>query len=377
MLRNYIQSYLNNMKDILKSKSTNRGKKNLEPVKVANSIVVIGLIIFLIISIICAVGIGSVKIPVADVYRIISYKIFGIKGLESAIQGQFVDIIWQIRLPRVLLGVVVGMGLALGGVVMQATVQNPLADPYILGISSGAILGATFFILVGSNILTGTFQSIGIAFWAFIGALMSSIMVFKLSSIGGRITSTKLVLSGMVVSIICSAFSSLMVYLTNDNNAVRSISEWAMGSLTGGKWSNLWFPTIITFILIAFFLCQYRIMNTMLLGDEAAITLGIDLSKYRKLYMIMVSILTGVLVSSCGIIGFIGLVIPHITRSLAGSNHKNNLPIATLIGGIFLVWADVLARIILKNMEMPIGIITSVIGAPFFIYIILKRAYSF
>ncbi|SUY65993.1 FecCD family ABC transporter permease [Clostridium tetani] len=365
------------MKDILKSKSTNRGKKNLEPVKVANSIVVIGLIIFLIISIICAVGIGSVKIPVADVYRIISYKIFGIKGLESAIQGQFVDIIWQIRLPRVLLGVVVGMGLALGGVVMQATVQNPLADPYILGISSGAILGATFFILVGSNILTGTFQSIGIAFWAFIGALMSSIMVFKLSSIGGRITSTKLVLSGMVVSIICSAFSSLMVYLTNDNNAVRSISEWAMGSLTGGKWSNLWFPTIITFILIAFFLCQYRIMNTMLLGDEAAITLGIDLSKYRKLYMIMVSILTGVLVSSCGIIGFIGLVIPHITRSLAGSNHKNNLPIATLIGGIFLVWADVLARIILKNMEMPIGIITSVIGAPFFIYIILKRAYSF
>ncbi|RXI55384.1 iron ABC transporter permease [Clostridium tetani] len=377
MLRNYIQSYLNNMKDILKSKSTNRGKKNLEPVKVANSMVVIGLIIFLIISIICAVGIGSVKIPVADVYRIISYKIFGIKGLESAIQGQFVDIIWQIRLPRVLLGVVVGMGLALGGVVMQATVQNPLADPYILGISSGAILGATFFILVGSNILTGTFQSIGIAFWAFIGALMSSIMVFKLSSIGGRITSTKLVLSGMVVSIICSAFSSLMVYLTNDNNAVRSISEWAMGSLTGGKWSNLWFPTIITFILIAFFLCQYRIMNTMLLGDEAAITLGIDLSKYRKLYMIMVSILTGVLVSSCGIIGFIGLVIPHITRSLVGSNHKNNLPIATLIGGIFLVWADVLARIILKNMEMPIGIITSVIGAPFFIYIILKRAYSF
>lgn len=377
MLRNYIQSYLNNMKDILKSKYTNRGKKNLEPVKVANSIVVIGLIIFLIISIVCAVGIGSVKIPVADVYRIILYKIFGIKGLESAIQGQFVDIIWQIRLPRVLLGVVVGMGLALGGVVMQATVQNPLADPYILGISSGAILGATFFILVGSNILTGTFQSVGIAFWAFIGALMSSIMVFKLSSIGGRITSTKLVLSGMVVSIICSAFSSLMVYLTNDNNAVRSISEWAMGSLTGGKWSNLWFPTIITFILIAFFLCQYRIMNTMLLGDEAAITLGIDLSKYRKLYMIMVSILTGVLVSSCGIIGFIGLVIPHITRSLVGSNHKNNLSVAILIGGIFLVWADVVARIILKNMEMPIGIITSVTGAPFFIYIILKRAYSF
>lgn len=365
------------MNDTLKSKATAKRYKNLKPVKIANSIVVIGLFIFLIISIICAVAIGSVKIPIVEVYRIISYKLFGIKGLESAIKGPFIDIIWQIRLPRVLLGAIVGMGLALGGIVMQATVQNPLADPYILGISSGATLGATFFILVGSNILTGELQNVGVAFWAFIGSLMASVMVFKLSSIGGRITPVKLVLSGMVVSLICSAFSSLMIYLTNDNNAVRSISEWTMGSLTGGKWSNLWIPTVITLILVVFFLCQCRIMNTMLLGDEAAITLGIDLNKYRKLYMIMVSILTGVLVSSCGIIGFIGLVIPHITRSLIGSNHKNNLLVAILIGGIFLVWADVVARIILKNMEMPIGIITSAIGAPFFIYIILKRAYSF
>ena len=118
-------------------------------------------------------------------------------------------------------------------------------------------------------------------------------------------------------------------------------------------------------------------MNIMLLGDEAATTLGIDLNKYRKLYMIIVAVLTGTLVASCGIIGFIGLVIPHITRSLIGSNHKDNLPVAMLIGGIFLVWADVISRIILKNMEMPIGIITSAIGAPFFMYIIIKRAYSF
>ncbi len=365
------------MEDTLKAKATTKSHKNLKPVKITNLIVITGLFIFLIISIICAVAIGSVKIPTTDVYKVILYKLFSIKGLESDIQRQFVDIIWQIRLPRVLLGVIAGMGLALGGVVMQATVQNPLADPYILGISSGATFGATFFILIGSNVLTGTLLNIGVAFWAFIGALLASIMVFKLSSIGGRITPVKLVLSGMVVSLICSAFSHLMVYLTNNNDAVRSISEWAMGSLTGGKWSNLWLPTLVVLILAAFFLCQCRVMNTMLLGDEAAITLGIDLNKYRKSYMLIVAILTGVLVSSCGIIGFIGLVIPHITRSLVGSNHKNNLPVAMLIGGIFLVWADVLARIILKNMEMPIGIITSSLGAPFFIYIIIKRAYSF
>lgn len=377
MLRNYIRNYLNKMEDTLKVKAVAKSDKNLKPVNISKLIVVIGLFVFLIISIICAVAIGSVKIPTIDVYKVIIYKLFSVKGLESAIQGPFVDIIWQIRLPRVLLGTVAGMGLALGGVVMQATVQNPLADPYILGISSGATLGATFFILVGANILTGTLQNVGVAFWAFIGALMASVMVFKLSSIGGRITPVKLVLSGMVVNLICSAFSSLMVYLTNDNNAVRSISEWTMGSLTGGKWSNLWLPTLIVLVLAAFFLCQCRIMNTMLLGDEAAITLGIDLNIYRKLYMVIVSILTGVLVANCGIIGFIGLVIPHITRSLVGSNHKSNLPVAMLIGSIFLIWADVIARVILKNMEMPIGIITSAIGAPFFIYIIIKRAYSF
>ncbi|SQC01146.1 FecCD family ABC transporter permease [Clostridium tetanomorphum] len=365
------------MEDTLKSKVTIKENKNLKPVKITNLMIVTGLFIVLVISIIFAVAIGSVKIPAADVYKVIMYKLFNIKGLESTVQVSFIDIIWQIRLPRVLLGVIAGMGLALGGVVMQATVQNPLADPYILGISSGAVFGATFFILIGPNVLTGTFLNIGVAFWAFIGALLSSIIVFKLSSIGGRITPVKLVLSGMVVSLICSSFSCLMVYLTNNNDAVRSISEWTMGSLTGGKWSNLWLPTLVVLILATFFLCQCRVMNTMLLGDEAAVTLGIDLNKYRKLYMIIVAILTGVLVANCGIIGFIGLVIPHITRGLVGSNHKNNLPIAMLIGSIFLVWADVLARIILKNMEMPIGIITSSLGAPFFIYIIIKRAYSF
>ncbi len=350
-------------------------KNELKPVRISNVMIIIGLSILLVVSIVFAVAIGSVKIPAMDVYKVILNKVFNMGG--DTFNGPFVDIIWQIRLPRVLLGVVAGIGLALGGVVMQATVQNPLADPYIFGIYSGATFGATFFILLGQNILIGPFKNLGLAFWGFIGALIASIMVFRLSSVGGRMTPIKLVLSGMVVHLICSAFSSLMIYLTNDNNAIRSIAEWTMGSLTGAKWNNLLLPTVIVIFLAIFFICQSRIMNIMLLGDEAATTLGIDLNKYRKLYMIIVAVLTGTLVSSCGIIGFIGLVIPHITRSLIGSNHKENLPVAMLIGGIFLVWADVISRIILKNMEMPIGIITSAIGAPFFMYIIIKRTYSF
>ncbi|SFD13315.1 FecCD family ABC transporter permease [Clostridium uliginosum] len=337
---------------------------------------IIGLVILLIFTIIIAVSLGSVKLDLRVVYNVISHKILGF-SLDPSIKASAVDIVWQIRLPRVLLGVVTGVGLALGGVVMQATVENPLADPYILGISSGGTLGATFILLIGSRFIHIASRFTTVSFFAFLGALLASILVFKLSSIGGRITPVKLVLSGMIVNLVCLAFSNLMIYLTNDDSAVRSASEWTMGSLTSAKWSNLLIPTAVVFIMIIFFLTQCRVMNTMLLGDEAAITLGVDLHKYRRVYLITSAILTGIIVSSCGLIGFIGLVIPHITRSLVGTDHRINLPVAMLIGGIFLTSTDILARIVLNNMEMPIGIITSVIGAPFFIYIMLKRAYSF
>ena len=342
-----------------------------------NFVILIGLVCLLLISIILAVSIGSVNIPKGDVYTIITHKILGINGLENTIDPSFIDIVWQIRFPRVLLGVIVGSGLALCGVVMQGTVQNPLADPYILGISSGGTLGATFAMLMVSSITTISSSYFSISFCAFLGALIAAIMVFRLSSIGGRITPVKLILSGIVVNLICTAFSSLMIYMTNDNGETRIVMDWTMGSLTSGKWDNILVPFIVVLLGTVFFQTQFRVMNTMLLGDEAAVTLGIDLHKYRKIYLVVISILTGVIVANCGIIGFIGLVIPHITRSLVGTDHKINLPVSMLIGAIFLVWADVLARIILKNMEMPIGIITAIIGAPFFMYIMIKRTYTF
>lgn len=340
-------------------------------------VAIITLIILLILSVGIAVSIGSVSIDIVDVYKIIIYKLFGNESLIRNIDTSFIDIVWEIRLPRVLLGVISGAGLALGGVVMQATVQNPLADPYILGISSGGTLGAAFAMLAVSSFNLVGSSSLSINLMSFLGALFASILVFKFSSIGGRITSTKLVLSGVVINLIFSSLTNLLIYFTNDNSAIRSATEWTMGSLVSANFNNILIPFVVVFVCIVFFMTQYRIMNGMLLGDETAITLGIDLSMYRKIYLVIVSILTGVLVSSCGIIGFVGLVIPHITRSLVGTNHKYNIPVAILIGAIFLVWADVLARILIKNMEMPIGIITSLIGAPFFMYIMIKRTYTF
>ncbi|HCQ89197.1 MAG TPA: ABC transporter [Clostridium sp.] len=342
-----------------------------------NSIILL-LIVTIVFSIIISVSIGQVSIPFNESCRILIYKLTGIQigNLSQLTSGMFVDIIWQIRFPRVLLAMIVGSGLALCGTVMQASVQNPLADPYILGISSGASLGATFSIMIGFA-STSIIGEMGIAFWAFIGALGAAILVLVLSSIGGKMSSVKLVLAGTVINALCSAFSNFIVYFAKDSEGIRSITFWTMGSLASAKWEDL--PLIVTVVMIAiiFFLLQSRIMNTMLVGDEAAVTLGINLNFYRRLYMVISSIVTGVIVATCGIIGFVGLIIPHIVRSVVGSDHKRLLPAVILTSAIFLIWTDILARTIIPKGELPIGIVTALLGAPMFMYMLIKKSYGF
>lgn len=297
-------------------------------------------------------------------------------GSLEDIPKSFVNIIWQVRVPRVLFAVFIGMALAISGAVMQALVQNPLADPYILGISSGSSFGATFAILIGFG-GGSLFSQFGLATSAFLGAVIASLSVLMLSSIGGRMTSMKLVLSGSVISALFGSFSSIIVYFANNSEGIKSVNFWAMGSLASSSWSKVPILAIVVSIITVFFLFQHRILNTMLLGDEAATTLGIPLSKYRRYYMLLTSLLTGVVVAYSGMIGFIGLIIPHIVRGIVGSDHKRMMPMTVLIGSLFLIWADVISRVIIKNVELPIGIITSIIGAPLFIYIIVKKGYKF
>jgi iron complex transport system permease protein len=335
-----------------------------------------GLGITALLSMLMAVCLGTVKIPPEISYKIIAYKLFhlNINNVMSQVSPAHMDIIWQIRLPRVIMSAVVGAGLAMCGTVMQASVQNPLAEPYILGISAGASLGATFSILIGSA--SGILFGLGTAFWAFIGALGASFFVMVLSGIGGRMSTVKMVLSGSIASALFIAISNFIVYISNDAEGIRNVTFWTMGSLAAAKWNNLALPVIGVALCCLYFLSQSRILNTLLLGEEAAITLGIDLTKVRRMYMVITALITGLIVASCGIFGFVGLVIPHVVRGLVGSDHRRLMPGTILIGAIFLTWADVLARIILKSGELPIGIITALVGAPFFMYILFKQSFD-
>ncbi|ELC8395997.1 iron ABC transporter permease [Clostridium perfringens] len=329
------------------------------------------LILLFISSIILGISFGAVDIPPYDVYRVFLYKVFGINigNLDEILNSTLFDIIWGVRMPRVLLGAFSGMALAMVGLIMQATIQNPLGDPYILGLSSGASLGATFSILIG---FSGVLSSFGAPLGAFLGALMASIFVYFLARIGGRITPFKMILAGMVISSICSSLTSLIIFLSKDNEGIRTVNFWMMGSLAGAEWSNIVLPIAISVIPLIYFFTQYRNLNLMVLGDETSITLGLNIEKHRKIYMILSSLITGVIVSVCGTIGFVGIMIPHIVRLIFGTDHKTLLPFSALVGAIFLIWADVIARCAITNMELPIGIITSVIGAPFLLWLMVK-----
>lgn len=341
------------------------------------ALLIAALIMITLISVGIAVSIGQVHIPLAESYRILLYKLTGFQWGTTPIEtGSFTDIIWQIRFPRVLMAMFIGAGLALCGAVMQAAVQNPLADPYILGISSGASLGATFAILIGFGAI-GWLGQTGVAFWAFAGAMGASLLVLTLAGIRGKMTSVKLVLAGMVINALCSAFSNFIIYFANNAEGIKTVTFWTMGSLASSGWNKLPLVGIVVLVAILFFLLQSRVLNTMLLGDEAAVTLGINLSVYRRVYMLLTALVTGVMVASCGMIGFVGLIIPHIVRGLVGSDHRKVMPVSVLFGAIFLIWTDVIARSLISSVELPIGIITAMIGAPMFMYMLVKKGYGF
>lgn len=342
--------------------------------KASYAAVFFGLLAFLIFSILAAITFGNADLSLRDVYSVIAYKLFHIKRLSDYAEGAIHDVVWLIRLPRVLLALGVGMALSVCGVVMQAIVQNPLADPYVLGISSGASLGATLAIMLGVGGFLGG-NSVGVT--AFIGAMITSFAVIAIANMGGKATSAKLILAGMAVSAVCSAFSNFVIYITNDKSAATEVMKWSMGSLAGASWNRVAVMLPITLIATGIFWTQYRNLNLMLLGDDVSITLGTDLHRLRTGYLILASVMIGFAVYCAGVIGFVGLVIPHVVRILFGTDHRKLLPLSALLGASFLIWCDVACRIVLKNSEMPIGVLVSIIGAPCFIYLLIRKSYGF
>lgn len=334
----------------------------------------------LFLSLLWAVTFGSVELGMGDVYRVILYKItealhFPIGDPERYGSGSMSDIVWFVRLPRLVLAIGIGMALSTAGAVMQAIVKNPMADPYILGVSSGASLGATLAILLGVGAFLGG-GYVGVV--AFAGAFLASLAVIALASIGGRANSVKLILAGTAMSAVCGAVSNFFLYVINTSSgAVEAVVRWTMGSLAGASWeTNLWMLAVAV-LGAAFFWSQHRTLNLMLLGDETAVTLGTDLHRWRVVYLLAVSLLVGFAVYTAGVIGFVGLVIPHVVRMLFGTDHKKLVPISALLGAVFLLWSDVLCRVVLPGREIPIGVLTALVGAPVFIYLMARKKYGF
>ena len=275
------------------------------------------------------------------------------------------SIVWQLRLPRVLTAAAVGAGLALAGVVMQAITRNPLADPYLLGLSSGASLGAVAVLLLGSALL--------LPFAAFLGAVIALAATLLLAGAFGRITPGRTILAGIAVSALAGAITSLIIFWTVTGDSYREILGWLLGSLAGARWPAV--AIAVTAIVVAGIpiMLSGRVLDAFAFGDTSAATLGINVSATRWIMLTAAALLTGAMVAVSGAIGFVGLILPHAVRLLVGPRHRLLLPLSALVGASFLMWADTVARSLFDPRELPVGIVTALIGAPVFAVLLARR----
>lgn len=332
------------------------------------------LSVFLVLTVITGISLGTSKIPFSTVWKIILHNLFGLFDLEG-IKKSTISIVWSIRVPRALLGLAVGGSLTLSGISMQAFTKNPLAEPYVLGISSGASTGAVIAMLVGIHLPSGKMLSVSAG--AFIGSIFSIILVYSLARTAGEIAPIRLVLVGVAVSAILRAVTNYLVYTAPAEASVRQATFWMLGGLSGAEGMDIPIPLITLIISTIIMMILAMPLNAMMMGDSSAITLGVNINLIRKILIIDSALLTSTSVAVSGCIGFIGLVVPHIVRSLVGSDHRKVIPISLLGGSIMMIWADIAARMIMPPIELPVGIITAMFGGPVFLWMIKARKYSF
>ncbi|RJS61977.1 ABC transporter permease [Bacillus sp. PK3_68] len=334
-----------------------------------------GLAVFLLFSITWSITLGPVNMPAVTAWKIIlSHAPWVDNYIEADWNKAQEHIIWNIRVPRVLLGTVTGAGLAVAGVVIQALVRNSLADPYILGVSSGASVVATLVILFGALPVFGQYA---LTTGAFTGAMIAMGAVYIIAQEGGKILTTRLLLAGVAVSMTLSAVTNFIVTLAPKESGIREVMFWMMGSLAGAKWEHLAIPTLIIAGSVLFLLSASSSLNALLMGEEAAGTLGVNTDVFRKILIVVASLITGAVVAVSGSIGFVGLMVPHLARLLLGSDHKRVIPVSALLGMLVVIWSDTAARLLLAPEELPIGVVTAFCGGPFFIWLLRHSSYSF
>lgn len=330
------------------------------------SILLAGSGILALIAVVCVgVAMGSVAIAPLDTIAIVAHRLFGI-DLGRTWSASAETIVWDLRVPRVLTSLVVGTALAVAGATFQGLLRNPLADPYVLGTASGAALGAAIAVLLPVRIVIlgfGLLQGL-----AFVGALASIYTVYRLSRIGGLSPLTSLLLTGYAVGSLLAAGLAMAMYLSGA--ALRQIFSYLMGGFDTASWSQLAGTLPLVVVGCALILVRARSLNGLLLGEETAAHLGIDVGRERAILLALASLITAAAVAVSGLIGFVGLVVPHVVRLIVGPNARLVLPLSALCGAVLLAFADVIARSV---GDIPVGIVTALIGAPFFI-VLLRRA---
>lgn len=326
------------------------------------AVALVGAGAVLVASVVLAVTVGPAGIAPADVWRTVAAHLTG----DSSVLTPLMDgIVWQLRLPRVLTAAAVGAGLAVAGAVMQSLVRNPLADPYLLGLSSGASLGAVAVLVLGVAVL--------LPVAAFAGALAALAAALALAGSVGRLTPARTVLAGLAVSQLAAAGTSFVIFWSATGDSYRDILAWLMGSLAGAGWDSVAIAGGATLVLGAGLVATARTLDAVALGDTAAASLGVHVARTRWVLLVVVALLTGALVSVSGSIGFVGLVVPHAVRLVVGAGHRRLLPLTALVGATFLVWADTVARALFEPRELPVGIVTAFCGAPVFAVLLWRR----
>ncbi|OEU47660.1 MAG: iron ABC transporter permease [Desulfobacterales bacterium C00003060] len=331
----------------------------------------VGAQTFLLAVVLCTVivastGMGYIKISPIEVLRIIASKVCGHERLLDGINHIFPYVVVDVRLPRILTAAIVGGGLSIAGTIFQGILLNPLADPYTLGISAGAAFGASIALLLNVGFL-GIYA---VPFFAFVGAVATLFVVLYLSSFNGQVSSNNLILSGIIVAAILSAGISFIKYVADEQVSV--IIFWLMGSFGSKTWVDVFLTSL--FVLIGFFVFVFfaRDLNIMSTGNRSAASLGVETNRIRVILLVTASLITAVCVSVSGIIGFVGLIVPHLMRFLVGPDNRKLLPASALAGATLLLCADTITRAVLPT-EIPIGVLTALIGGPFFCYIFRQR----
>lgn len=329
------------------------------------------LLLIYVVALILAITIGTANITTKDIFTDILKFLPSTDGYTHGnVPSTHFLIIFKIRLPRIIMASLVGMGLAVVGAVFQSLFKNPMADPHILGISSGASLGATISIAIVNNNLNQATSLSFITVFSFIGAAATTIFVYSIAKVRGKVGTTNLLLAGSSVGFLMSALISIIMVF--NQKEVNKIVFWIMGSFNASGWINISIVAPVVVIGTIILYCFHRDFNLILLGDDNAKSLGVDTEKLKKLIIIVSSMIVAVCVSFSGIIGFVGFIVPHIIRLLLGPNNKALIPFSALGGAIFLLLSDTIARTIASPAELPVGSITALIGSPYFIYLLIK-----